>query len=172
MDFGKLAFDKVVAEWDTVSGHPGAFIAALALGAVVAWIAARLWYAEQLTHNRNVIADLRAKIGEGQGADKEKRQRLIEVLSEAFDLTRQLTQAKITNDDELKTLTSGTDEFLEQLQKELKGKVSDAEIKALVTAGGGPRLSFRGFYNRQHVDLLNYLHYLDDRIRKLIDKYG
>jgi hypothetical protein len=57
-----LLVKKIVSEWATVTAHPEAFIATLALGLFVGWVAAWLILKQRLIHHQELVEDYRNRV--------------------------------------------------------------------------------------------------------------
>jgi hypothetical protein len=95
-------------------------------------------------------------------------QRKIASLNEAFRRTQMLFD-HVTPTEEIEAWKVAVKDHTLWLQRELSGKIPQAEINVLVSSSGGPRLNFRGGKPWQE---MNYLHYLEKRIEDLIGKYS
>jgi hypothetical protein len=77
---------KIVAEqWAAVMQNPAILLPVFALGLVCGWGAAWLILQQRLKHHRDVIVDLRARLGDQQPAFREKRKLVREKLGEFLE---------------------------------------------------------------------------------------
>jgi hypothetical protein len=91
------------------------------------------------------------------------------ILNEAFNRTQLLWNRPAGTPEEIAGWRKDVNAHARWIRDTLKGKIPDAEINILVTDGGGARYSFRS--NKPEAEL-HYLFYLDERLRKCIEKYS
>jgi hypothetical protein len=94
----------------------------------------------------------------------------VSTLNEAFQKTQRLFNRPITDGEDAERWKAEVNELPRWIRSALRGKIPETEINVLINSSAGPRLSFRAVLKSN--DYLNYLHYLEQRIEKLIAKYS
>jgi hypothetical protein len=100
------------------------------------------------------------------------RAKLVAALNEVFNQTKQLFDAPVTTGEEFEAWKVSVNAHAKWIHDELHGKHHPSEINVLLTNSGGPRLHFRGRYGFEQMYYQNYLHYLEQRVGRLIEKYS
>jgi hypothetical protein len=103
-------------------------------------------------------------------AGRQRHQRIVRILNEILQRNQQLCKQLVTTDDDLNAWKASLNEYTKWIEKSLRGKISIAEINVLINGPSGPMLWFPNCGSRRGEMI--YLHYLEERISKLIEKYS
>ena len=101
-----------------------------------------------------------------------ERRQGAEALNEVFNRTRELSTASIANAEDYKQWESKVDAHPAWMRQALHKKFPADEINLLIAAPAGPLLNMGGRFGRDHNRCLNYLHYLEQRISRAVDRYS
>jgi len=101
-----------------------------------------------------------------------ERRQGAEALNEVFNRTRELSSAAIANAEDYKVWESKVDAHAAWMRQILHKKLPVEEINTLIAAPAGPLVNMGGRFGRDHNRCLNYLHYLEERISKAIERHS
>jgi hypothetical protein len=101
-----------------------------------------------------------------------ERRQSAEALNEVFNRTRELSNTPIANAEEYKVWESNVDTHAAWMRQILHKKLPPEEINMLISAPAGPLINMGGRFGWDHNRCLNYLHYLEQRISRAIERYS
>jgi hypothetical protein len=101
-----------------------------------------------------------------------ERRQSTEALNEVFNRTRELSNTPIANAEEYKVWESNVDTHAAWMRQILHKKLPPEEISMLISAPAGPLINMGGRFGWDHNRCLNYLHYLEQRISRAIERYS
>jgi hypothetical protein len=101
-----------------------------------------------------------------------ERRQGAEALNEVFNRTRELSTASIANAEDYKVWETKVDAHPAWMRQVLHKKISAEEINTLIAAPAGALLDMGARFGRDHNRCLNYLHYLEQRVSRAIDRYS